>query len=188
LPLAFKTTIKTIPAEVPYLYASTDRKKKWQQQLGTKIIPRVGLVWSGSINHKNDFNRSISFETFGPLFNLPVEFHCLQKEIRTNDEIALESNSKIIIHTDLLIDFSDTAALIETMDLVISVDTSVSHLAGALGKPVWILLPYAPDYRWMLDKNDTPWYPTAQLFRQSKIGDWVSLINQIRDELLVFFA
>lgn len=186
LPLAFKTTIETIPSQVPYLYVNMDRNREWQQRLGNKIKPRVGLVWSGATNHKNDFNRSISFETLNVFFNLPIEFHCLQNEIRIHDQDAVAANSNIIVHNNLLTDYSDTAALIDAMDLVISVDTSVAHLAGALGKTVWIVLPYAPDYRWMLDRIDTPWYPTAKLFRQSKLGVWDCVINQIRDELKNF--
>lgn len=184
LPFAFKTTLETIPVEVPYLYADSDKQKEWRQRLGNKTKSRVGLVWSGSIEHKNDHNRSISFQALSSLFNLSIEFHCLQKEIRADDEAVIALNGKITIHKDYLVDFSDTAALIEEMDLVISVDTSVAHLAGALGKEVWILLPYAPDFRWMLEREDSSWYPTAKLFRQPAIGDWDSVINRIIKELV----
>jgi ADP-heptose:LPS heptosyltransferase len=114
---------------------------------------------------------------------LPVEFHCLQKEIREDDTAFLASQNNIHNHIECLDDFSDTAALIDAMDLVISVDTSVAHLAGALGKETWILLPYSPDYRWMLETSDSPWYPTAKLFRQSAIGEWGSAINDIKKAL-----
>ncbi|MEY4210904.1 MAG: hypothetical protein RLZ92_1285 [Pseudomonadota bacterium] len=184
LPLAFETTLETIPNQIPYLYADINKKKQWQHQLGNKNTRRIGLVWSGSRNHKNNLNRSISFNSLNTLFKLPIEFHCLQKEISADDEITITKNRNISLHTHLINDFSDTAALIEEMDLIISVDTSVAHLAGALGKELWLLLPYAPDYRWMLDRDDTPWYPTAKLFRQSKTANWEYLINQIRDELL----
>jgi ADP-heptose:LPS heptosyltransferase len=113
------------------------------------------------------------------LFDLPDEFHCLQKEIREEDATFISSQKNIHTHTELLEDFSDTAALIDEMDLVISVDTSVAHLAGALGKETWILLPYVPDYRWMLDREDSPWYPTAKLFRQSIMGEWNTVIDDI---------
>jgi hypothetical protein len=162
-----------------------EKSKQWRQRLGNKIKTRVGLVWSGSTIHTNDHNRSLSFEVLTPLFNLPVEFHCLQKEIRADDEEAIASNGKMVIHKDFLNDFSDTAALIEAMDLVISVDTSVAHLAGALGKAVWILLPFAPDYRWMLDREDSPWYPTAKLFRQSEMGSWEGVIDRVNNCLQV---
>ena len=186
LPLAFKTTVETIPNEVPYLYADIVKKNKWQKRIGNKAQTRIGLVWSGSIAHKNDHNRSIPFEKIATLLKLPIELHCLQKEIRTTDQIFISSNNNIIIHTEFLSDFSDTAALIDEMDLVISVDTSVAHLAGALGKDVWILLPYVPDYRWMLNRADCPWYPSAKLFRQSDRGDWDGVIRQIENELLSY--
>jgi len=186
LPLAFKTTVETIPNELPYLHVDFLKKHEWQKKLSDKTRTRVGLVWSGSSAHKNDHNRSMPFEIFSTLLNLPIEFHCLQKEIRAPDEILISCNDKITTHSEFMSDFSDTAALINEMDLVISVDTSVAHLAGALGKDVWILLPYVPDYRWMLDRHDSPWYPTAKLFRQSSQGDWDGVIRKIRDELISY--
>jgi len=179
LPLAFKTTVATIPKQVPYLYADTVKQQEWQLRLGEKTKPRIGLVWSGSTIHKNDHNRSITLKTLKPIFDLPVEFHSLQKETRVEDAAFMAANGKIKIHQELLRDFSDTAALIDAMDVVISVDTSVAHLAGAMGKETWILLPHTPDFRWMLERNDTPWYPTAKLYRQPVIGDWESVINKI---------
>ena len=183
LPLAFRTTLETIPKQLPYLYPNVHKKTEWQQRLGHKTKMRVGLVWSGATVHKNDHNRSIPFETLKSLFNLPIEYHCLQKQMRPDDESAAGSMDMLTIHKDFLLDFSDTAALISEMDVVISVDTSVAHLAGALGQEVWILLPYAPDYRWMLDRDDSPWYPTAKLFRQTELGDWEGVIKRISDEL-----
>ena len=149
-----------------------------------KSKPRVGLVCSGSTGHKNDHNRSIALKRFAGLFALPLEYHWLQNDIRPDDAEYIASNGALKTHQDLLIDYSDTAALIAEMDLIISVDTSVAHLAGALGKKVWILLPYAPDFRWLLDRTDSPWYPTATLFRQPAIGDWESVIGEIRDKLI----
>jgi tetratricopeptide (TPR) repeat protein len=179
LPRAFKTTVETIPNQVPYLYADPDKQQAWLNRLGTKTKPRIGLVWSGSTIHKNDHNRSIPLREFNCLFGLDVEFHSLQKEIRYEDIATLTATDNLTAHQKLLNDFSDTAALINVLDLVITVDTSVAHLAGALGKAVWILLPYAPDFRWMLGRDDTPWYPTARLFRQPDIGDWDSVINNL---------
>jgi tetratricopeptide (TPR) repeat protein len=179
LPLAFKTTMASIPASVPYLYVDDDKWRQWHQRLGNKSKPRIGLVWSGSVTHKNDRNRSISLHLLKPLIQVPVEFHALQKEIRPDDAAVLSEFGQVHSHQKELHDFSDTAALIQEMDLVISVDTSVAHLAGALDKPVWILLPYAPDYRWMLDRTDSPWYPTATLFRQPAMGDWPSVIADV---------
>ena len=183
LPLAFKTTLETIPSEIPYLYADSDKIKDWKRVLGDEKITRIGLVWSGSTIHKNDHNRSLLLNQLEPILQLPFEFHCLQKEIRPTDQASLDAFKQIHQHQDQLVDFSDTAALICELDLVISVDTSVAHLAGALGKPVWILLPYAPDYRWMLDRPDSPWYPTATLFRQPGIDDWDSVISEVYKRL-----
>lgn len=183
LPLAFKTTVETIPATVPYLHVNPDIQLEWQNRLGAKIKPRVGLVWSGSTTHKNDSKRSIAFSALAPILQLPIEFHSLQKEIRPEDSKILSNYGQIHLHQDEINNFSDTAALVQEMDLVISVDTSVAHLAGALGQCAWILLPYSPDYRWMLDRDDSPWYPNTRLFRQTAIGDWKSVIPKIAEEL-----
>ena len=183
LPLALKTTVETIPAQIPYLYADDQRKKRWNEKLGNKTVTRIGLVWSGSTWHKNDHNRSLLLNQLTSLLVLPVEFHSLQKEVREIDIKTLTDFPKINQHQDDLLDLSDTAALIDEMDLVISVDTLVAHLSGAMGKKTFILLPYSPDYRWMLDRADSPWYPTATLFRQPSVGDWDSVISEIRQLL-----
>jgi len=183
LPLAFKTTLENIPSEMPYLYAEKSKISFWGERLGPKIKPRVGLVWSGFKGHKNDHNRSLLFKQLKPIYDLPFEFHCLQKEIREIDLEVLGKEGNIKEHQNELIDFSDTAALISHLDLVVSVDTSVAHLAGALGKKVFLMLPYAPDYRWMDERADTPWYPTMRLFRQPKADDWTSVISEIRLEI-----
>lgn len=182
LPLAFRTTLETIPNEVPYLSTIPQKQIEWQRRLGSKVRTRVGLAWSGTSDHKNDYNRSISLRHLSPLLDLDIEFHSLQKEIRADDE-AILMNSPIHAHQEELLDFADTAALISELDLVISVDTSVAHLAGALGKPVWILLPYVPDFRWLLERSDSPWYPTARLFRQDRLGDWANVIDKVLAEL-----
>jgi tetratricopeptide (TPR) repeat protein len=183
LPLAFKTTLDNIPAETPYLYAEPEKQAHWQRELATSAKLKVGLVWSGAAQHKNDHNRSIPFQLLTPLLALPLEFHVLQKEFRAADQPLLESYANLHLHVDQLADFADTAALLAAVDLVISVDTSVAHLAGALGKPVWILLPYIPDYRWLLDRNDTPWYPTAKLFRQGEDREWSTVIRAVQQAL-----
>lgn len=183
LPLAFNTTVETIPSPIPYLRIDQKKKAEWQQRLGENTKFRVGLVWSGSQAHISDSQRSFNVKTFLPLLELPIEFHCLQKEIRTEDREFLATIGTIKTHHEYLNDFSDTAVLIELMDLVLSVDTSVAHLAGALAKNVWILLQYAPDYRWMLNREDSPWYPTATLLRQPAIGDWDSVIIEIKKRL-----
>lgn len=183
LPLAFKTSIDTIPNDVPYLLVDNLKSKQWQDRLGHKKKARVGIVWSGSTHHENDHNRSLTLTQISLLFELPFEFHCLQKEIREVDIETLNDIKAINQHQESLHDFSDTAALISQMDLIISVDTAVAHLAGALGKKVWILLPFKPDYRWLLDRDDSPWYPTARIFRQPEINDWETVIQELIGEL-----
>jgi len=187
LPLAFRTAVDTIPATVPYLHVDPVKREAWRRKLGEKTKPRIGLTWSGRINRSIDRSpsrkRYCELHLLAPLLQLPLEFHSLQKEIRPEDAEALAGFEQIRVHHSDLNDFSDTAALIQEMDLVITVDTSVAHLAGALGKPVWVLLAYATDYRWMLDRTDSPWYPTATLFRQSTIGNWSDVISQVAQRL-----
>ena len=186
LPLAFKATAENIPADVPYLAVDIEKQKIWNDRLSAKTRPRIGLVSSGSTIHKNDNKRSVPLSQFKPLFALPFEFHLLQKDIRSLDEAALTEFPHIHVHHKNLNDFSDTAALVNEMDLVISVDTSVAHLAGALGKPVWIVLPWVPDFRWLLDRSDSPWYPSATLFRQEEIGNWEKVVAELCQRLGTF--
>ncbi|QWF69557.1 tetratricopeptide repeat protein [Methylomonas paludis] len=186
LPLAFKTGLDNIPATIPYLSVSSDKQQLWRNRLGPKSRQRIGIVWSGSATHKNDHKRSIPLALLKPLFCLPVEWHCLQIEFSAADRDLLETGLPLYVHQQALADFADTAALIDAMDLVISIDTSVAHLAGALAKPVWILLPFAPDFRWLLARRDCPWYPTATLWRQSAAADWDTVIADIVEQLPVF--
>jgi tetratricopeptide (TPR) repeat protein len=179
LPLAFQTSVATIPADIPYLSCDKTKLDVWLGRLGSKRGPRVGLVWSGSATHKKDAARSVALERLTPLARLPVELHSLQKEYRSSDIETLTEGFPLRRHDDEFGDFSDTAALIAAMDVVISVDTSVAHLAGAMGKRVWILLPFAPDFRWGMERADTPWYPSARLFRQPAAGDWESVIEAL---------
>ncbi|MFI4954557.1 MAG: tetratricopeptide repeat protein [Gammaproteobacteria bacterium] len=185
LPLALGTLLDTIPADVPYLHVTPEKLKLWRDNLGLKVKPRIGLVWSGNPEHKHDNNRSIALKLLTPLLNFDFDFYALQTEIKPEDEMVLEK-SRIISFKNNLKDFSDTAALISEMDIVISVDTSVAHLVGALGKNVWILLHAEPDFRWMLNREDSPWYPTARLFRQHDLGDWESVIAKVNAELAAF--
>ena len=190
LPLAFNTLLETIPAYVPYLKTPADKTLLWQNKLGKKTLPRVGIVWSGTTGHLNDHNRSIALKCLGSLFNNNIAFHVLQKDIRASDMGALkllQAFNNVHIHQFDLHNFTDTAALIDEMDLVISVDTSVAHLAGAMGKPVWVLLSFIPDFRWLLDREDSPWYPSARLFRQNKQGNWASVIENVKSALEKFF-
>jgi len=184
LPLAFKTRLDTIPSPEPYLPAPPmARVKAWQDRLGAHDRFRVGLVWSGNPHHKSDLDRSIALRTLVPLLDCDAQLVSLQKGARDWDRAFLGERPDIVDLTDQLGDFSDTAALISCLDLVISVDTSVAHLAGALGAPVWTMLPLNPDWRWLLDRDDTPWYRSMKLFRQPKRGDWASVVDNIRREL-----
>ena len=182
LPLAFKTTLKNIPHPTPYLAAKPQKREEWTHRLGRKEKTRVGLVWSGSTSHNNDQNRSITLQQLLPHLPEHFEYLSLQKEVREVDKPVLEV-SEIRYYNEELKDFSDTAALCELMDLVISVDTSVAHLAGALGKSTWVLLPYAPDWRWQLDREDSPWYGSMKLYRQDKTLEWSRVLNQIALDL-----
>ena len=183
LPLAFKTRIETIPAAVPYLTAPVERQEYWRDRLPSGH-PRAGFVWSGSSTHNNDGNRSISLERLAALFaNPPLPCVSLQSELRSADREVLRTLPNLIHLGDEISDFSDTAAIISLLDVVISVDTAVAHLAGALGKPVVILLPHAADFRWMRDREGSPWYPTAKLLRQPAFADWDSVILRLREQL-----
>ena len=176
LPSVFGTELHTIPADVPYLTADPALVSQWSGRLPTSGRRRVGLVWSGNPEHPNDRNRSIPLSRFARLVEGDADFVALQTEIRPSDEAALRD---ILMPEADTRDFADTAALIALMDEVVTVDTSVAHLAGAMGKPVHILLPHNPDWRWMLGRNDSPWYPTARLFRQPQAGDWDSVLDEV---------
>jgi hypothetical protein len=186
LPLAFKTRVETIPSAAPYLRAAPRTALHWNERLGPRERFRIGLVWSGRPTHKNDRNRSISLGALWPLLDFDAVFVTLQPDVRAEDVTTLKDCGNIIHLGHELKNFSDTAALIANLDLVISVDTSVAHLAGALGKPVWIILPYIPDWRWLLDREDSPWYPTARLFRQNQSRTWDDVILRVRGALKDF--
>ena len=187
LPLALNTRLDTIPSPTPYLTNQPEALKRWSARLGEKTHPRIGLVWSGSTLHNNDHNRSMTLTEM--LRHLPPDYDyvSLQKDVREIDQITLEQSS-IKHFGNELNDFTDTAALCTLMDLIISIDTSVVHLSGALGKPTWVLLPYAPDWRWLLDREDSPWYSSVRLFRQPKHSDWASVLKRIHNELLSQFG
>jgi len=184
LPLAFGTRLESIPSTTPYLHTPTHTLRHWTTRLGSPDRPRVGICWAGSPNFKGDLSRSIGLSPMLPLLaNTDVQFFGLQKDVRAGDTEILRHNPQITHLGDEIETFSDTAAVISSMDLVISSDTSVVHLAGALGKPIWILLQYVPDWRWLLDREDSPWYPTARLFRQDETRDWDSVIARVRAAL-----
>jgi tetratricopeptide (TPR) repeat protein len=183
LPLALRTRLETIPATVPYLSASPQRTTQWRARLGSSRGVRVGLAWSGKPTHRGDHRRSMPLRTLLPLLDVEATFVSLQYEARPGDAAVLRTCPDLLDCSDELRDFSDTAALVANLDLVITVDTSVAHLAGALAKPVWVLLPFVPDWRWLLDRDDSPWYPTARLFRQDETRTWEGVIARVHTAL-----
>jgi tetratricopeptide (TPR) repeat protein len=192
LPLAFGTRLDTIPPGNSYLPRPSDaRVRDWedrlQYRLGPHRKPRIGLAWSGRATHANDHNRSLPLQTLSRLLDLDAAFISLQKEPRPNDRAPLD-RSGIVDLTSHLTDFSETAALASCLDLVITVDTSVAHLAGALGRTTWILLPYTPDYRWLLGRDDSPWYGSVRLFRQDEERDYATVIERVREALLAWLS
>ncbi len=181
-PAAFGTTLDSVPGDTPYLSADPSRVRAWSDRLGPRTRPRIGLAWSGNPDHLNDYNRSMPFAALAPLLEANAEFFSLQREVRPADAGALAASG--VCHLgDALHDFADTAALAELMDVVITVDTAIAHLAGALARPVWLLLPWVAEWRWMLDRDDTPWYPTMRLFRQPALADWPGAVQQARAAL-----
>ncbi len=184
LPLIFRTTPDTIPQEVPYLVPDAARVATWRERLGERSRLRVGLAWAGDPNHVRNRTRSLPIQDFQPLILMEgIDFFSLQKGPASQQIERLDHSARLIDHTSELGDFADTAALISGLDLVITVDTAIAHLAGALGKRVWTLLAFVPEWRWGLGSIATPWYPTMRLFRQPAPGDWRSVIADVHDEL-----
>lgn len=186
LPLALGTELETIPADTFYLQPPIDRLERWKRRFHSTDVLRIGFCSSGNPTHPNDHNRSIDLARFGPLFSIRgVEFICLQKELGAADAEFLSKHVEVIHLGNELADLADTAVVASMLDLVVSVDTVVAHIAGAMGRPVWLLLPFSPDWRWLLGRNDSPWYPTARLFRQPAPGEWSSVVERVRKELIV---
>jgi hypothetical protein len=184
LPLAFHTTLTTVPSAVPYIEPSSEKERFWAEKLGPTSQLRVGLVWSGDPRHQIDKHRSIALAELMAALPSSFEYVSLQSEIRDSDRQALENSDSLVHFGSELKDFSDTAALCAQMDVVVCVDTSVAHLSGALGKPTFLLLPYNPDWRWLLERTDSPWYPTMKLFRQAQLGSWQSVLENVSVDLL----
>ncbi len=183
LPRLFATTPATIPAGVPYIVAPADRIAAWAPRLPAEGL-RVGLAWSGHPNNVRDHERSIPFARLASLVGVPgTRFVSLQKDIRATDADDFRRCGNVIELGGELRDFADTAAVIAQLDLVITVDTAVAHLAGAMGKPVWVLLPRVPDFRWLLDRPTSPWYPSARLFRKGRADSWDTVIAGAATEL-----
>jgi hypothetical protein len=185
LPRPFKTRLETIPAEIPYLRTPAQAAHRWIRRVAEMKGVKVVLVWAGNPEHVNDHRRSIDPDQLAPLFAVAgASFASLQHGARSADLKRLRpDNIGIAGLASDFGDFADTAAAVDALDLVITVDTSVAHLAGALGKPVWVLLPWVTDWRWMLNREDNPWYPTMRLFRQHRGGDWGDVIARMAGEL-----
>lgn len=177
LPLAFAGSLENLPAPPAYLAVAEERRLAWAARLGSATRPRIGLAWAGAAIHPNDHRRSIAAAELAPLWQSDGEFHCLHKEFRPGEREALPA--QVSVWAEHLHDFTDTAALVAAMDVVVSVDTSVAHLAAALGKPTWILLGQRSDFRWLRDRQDSRWYPSARLFRQGRDEPWRAVIERV---------
>lgn len=183
LPRIFGTTLESIPA-CPYLSVTLERLAKWQQRTSIYSGPKVGIVWAGSTVHRNDSYRSLPLTFLSSFAELAdSQFFSLQMG-DANRQLELSPLAERVVDlTELIHNFADTAALIAQLDLVITIDTAVAHLAGTLGKPVWLLLAFAPDWRWLLDRSDSPWYPTIRIFRQRQPGDWGEVMIRVQAAL-----
>ena len=188
LPLALRTEPDTVPAQIPYLSVDDASLAKWSARLGALERPRIALAWSGNASHFNDRNRSIPFARLAPLFSTPARFLSIQRDVRSEDAENLAGEKRVTHVGGDLENFTDTAAVIALCDLVISADTAVAHLAGAMGRPLSVLVPFAPDWRWTLNGETSPWYPTARLFRQTALGDWDGVIARVGAELARFIS
>jgi tetratricopeptide (TPR) repeat protein len=189
LPAAFGTRLDSIPSGEPYLpVPAADQAQAFENRFGPHDKFRVGLVWSGRPTHPGDLSRSIPFRMLTSLLDVDATFVSLQKDPRPLDAEALQERPEVIDFTADLTDLAATAALISRLDLVIAVDTAVAHLAAALGRPTWIMLPYTPDFRWLLGRDDSPWYPAVRLFRQNASREYGNVIARVRSELQAMIA
>ena len=187
LPLKFGTGLKNIPSPNRYICADKRIVPKWKKKIGSQKKPLIGLAWEGNPLHKNDYNRSILLAELIPHLPKKYEYIGLQKDIRESNLKTLKRSSMIDNLIDKNVSMDDTAAIIENLDIVISVDTSVAHLSASMGKPTWILLPFVPDWRWLLNRNDSPWYKSVKLFRQEKRGNWELVFKDLNKKLNVLY-
>jgi hypothetical protein len=185
LPLALGL-FEPLPMSHAYLTADADLRQSWRTTLGAPPTMRVGLAWAGNPEHRSDRRRSLSPETLAPLLECPgLQFYSLQIDRPSG---GFSEESPLIDLTPHITDFADTAAFVAELDLVITVDTAVAHLAGALGKPVWMLNRFDSCWRWFLNRDDTPWYHSMRQFRQTSRGDWAGVIERVRDALLIWLS
>ena len=184
LPGIFRTTLEDIPATVPYLFADLGLVERWRKELGGATGFKIGIAWRGNPTHPNDRARSIPLSCFEPLASLPgVQLFSLQKGVGVEQLQEVAGRFPVAELGSRLNDFVETAAAMMNLQLVITCDTAIAHLAGALGVPVWVAIPFVPDWRWLLNRRDSPWYPTMRLFRQAKRGDWQGVFEEIKAEL-----
>jgi hypothetical protein len=188
LPLAFATTLETIPSSSAYLESDPAKIAVWEQRLGAKSRPRIGLTWSGNQSAGTNRKRHFALSDLVPHLPADFDYFCLQTELVEADQRTLAQSPTIRRFEHLLRDFSDTAALCECMDLVVSVDTSVAHLSCGLGKRTWVLLAHVADWRWLIDREDCPWYASARLFRQAAPGAWQEVFERVTVQLRREFA
>jgi tetratricopeptide (TPR) repeat protein len=185
LPVAFETSLETIPSTGPYLRPNSSIVRAWSTRIDERDTRlKVGLVWAGHPSHSNDRHRSTALSSFAPLSAFQkdasdIAFYSLQVGLASAEAATPPQGMQLIDLTNHITDFADTAALIEHLDLVIAVDTSTAHVAAAMGKPVWLVLPFVAEWRWLIDRANTPWYPTMRLFRQPKLHDWEGAIAQL---------
>lgn len=182
-PWVLGTTLDDIPAPTAGIEAPASRRQAWQVRLGERLMPRVGIAWSGNPKHVDDAHRSIALSTFTSLLCEGFEWISLHKDVRDTDEPSLAARPDIRSFGSELHDFCDTAALVSHLDLVICVDSSVAHLAATLGKETWVLLPCNADWRWLVDRQDSPWYPSMTLFRQTERGNWPETLQRVQARL-----
>ena len=187
LPLAFATSLETIPP-APIWAVDDARRAIWCARLGAGDRPRIGIAWRGSAGHANDHNRSMPLRDFLSVADESADWFGIQKAMPTSDYAAVSAVSRLRVFDSEITDFEDTAALIAEMDLIITVDTSLAHLAGSMGRECWVMLPFNPDWRWLLDRQESPWYTSLRLFRQKHIGDWAGVLDEVRAALHVRFT
>lgn len=192
LPGVFGTTLDNIPATVPYLSAPDEAYERWGARLDAEIPadkPRVGLFWSGRPTHLQNRRRSLRLAQLAPVLDIPdVHFVAIQTPVPDEDKPEIAKRTNLLDLSESLTSFAETAAIIKHLHLVISVDSAVAHLTGALGKPIWTLIYKPPDWRWLIDRSDSPWYPTMTVFHQERLGDWDFVIKRVASELKSLLA
>ena len=187
LPLACRTELDSVPlGSVPYLHATPDARERWAARLGSATRPRVGLAWAGNPVNPIDRHRSTALQALLPLVGCGADLISLQKIMSPADRMVLEATPELLPLGGELNDFGDTAAVIESLDLVLAVDTAVAHLAGAMGRPLWVMLSPAADWRWLVGDADAPWYPTARLFRWDATRGWEGVVADVQTALVAF--